>query len=62
MTTDTKELNVLPHVDLSFDFWGWVKKTFTISYQDEISSYLSQATDHADLEFRMQTLARRGMI
>ncbi len=44
------------------EFWNWVKRTFTVAYQDEIDSYLSQSTDHCDLERRMQTLARRGML
>lgn len=44
------------------DFWKWVLETFTPSYQDEINSYLSQATDHADLEQRMRTLSNRGML
>lgn len=46
----------------AFDFWEWVKKTFTISYQDEIQTYLAGATDHCDLEHRMNMLARRGML
>lgn len=44
------------------DFWEWVKKTFTISYQNEIEVYLSESVDYVDFENRMQTLRRRGMI
>lgn len=44
------------------DFWAWVKRTFTPSYQTEIQSYLDQSTDIFDLEFRMKMLARRGML
>lgn len=62
MTTETKELEVLPHVDVGFNFWDWVKKTFTVDYQKEITDYLSLSTDHADLEFRMNILARRGLL
>lgn len=48
---------------LSFDsFWSWVRDTFTLSYQSEIEQYLAQATDHADLEHRMTTLSRRGLL
>lgn len=43
-------------------FFDWVRQTFNPSYQQEVESYLSQATDLADLERRMYTLARRGMV
>lgn len=43
-------------------FWSWVKETFTPAFQDEVNHYLSQATDHADLEQRMNYLARRGLL
>jgi len=60
----TKELEALGGVDspsLS-NFWNWVKRTFTISYQDEIESYLAQSVDYVDFDNRMRTLQRRGMI
>ena len=44
------------------DFWSWVSKTFTPSYQNEIESYLGDSVDHKDLETRTRTLMRRGMI
>jgi hypothetical protein len=44
------------------DFWSWVKSAFTVSYQDEIHSYLAESTDHCDLEHRMRALAQRGML
>ena len=45
-----------------FDFWLWVRKTFTPSYQREIDIYLKESTDIFDLEQRMKTLRYRGMI
>lgn len=45
-----------------FDFWLWVKKTFTPSYQQEIDLYLRDSQDYIDLENRMKTLRYRGMI
>lgn len=58
-----EELKPLEGVSIpNLSFWKWVKETFTPSYRDEIQEYLSQASDHADLEQRMQVLARRGMI
>ena len=59
-----KELEALGGVDspsLS-NFWNWVKRTFTISYQDEIESYLADSVDYVDFDNRMRTLQRRGMI
>ena len=44
------------------DFWQWVKKTFTPAYRSEIEAYLADSTDHADVERRILTLQRRGMI
>ncbi len=44
------------------DFWSWVKKAFTPSYQNEVETYLKDSVDHRDLEHRMQTLMRRGML
>jgi hypothetical protein len=59
-----KELEALGGVETPMvaDFWSWVKKTFTPSYQNEIEHYLNQSTDVFDLEFRMKMLARRGML
>jgi len=59
-----KELEALGGVDspsLS-NFWNWVKRTFTISYQDEIESYLADSVDYVDFDNRMRNLQRRGMI
>ena len=44
------------------NFWNWVKRTFTITYQDEIHSYLADSVDCVDFDNRMRTLQRRGMI
>ena len=44
------------------EFWAWVKKTFTPAYRNEIEHYLSQATDHGDLEYRIKVLTRRGLL
>jgi hypothetical protein len=44
------------------DFWKWVGKTFTPTYQSEVELYLSEAVDHRDLETRMRSLMRRGML
>ena len=44
------------------DFWSWVRKAFTPSYQNEVEMYLKDSVDHKDLETRMQTLMRRGML
>jgi hypothetical protein len=44
------------------DFWQWVKKTFTLTYQSEIEAYLADSVDHSDVERRIRVLQRRGMI
>jgi hypothetical protein len=44
------------------DFWAWLKKAFTPSYQKEIDMYLKDSVDHKDLETRMRTLIRRGLL
>ena len=44
------------------DFWSWVHKAFTPSYQDEVESYLGESVDHKDLQARMDKLMRRGLI
>ena len=50
------------HVPALTDFWSWVRKTFTPSYQNEIEDYLGNSVDHKDLETRTRTLMRRGML
>jgi hypothetical protein len=59
-----KELEALEGVDAPklSDFWSWVGRTFTPSYQNEIEGYLSDSVDHKDLETRTRTLVRRGML
>ena len=59
-----EELEALGGVDTPYmsNFWNWVKRTFTISYQDEIESYLAQSVDYVDFDNRMRNLQRRGMI
>jgi hypothetical protein len=44
------------------NFWSWVKRTFTVTYQSEIEAYLAESSSHADLENRIRFLQRRGMI
>jgi hypothetical protein len=60
----SKELDALSGVETPSltDFWNWVKKTFTPSYRNEIEAYLADSTSHADVENRIRTLQRRGMI
>lgn len=60
----SKELDALGGVytPRMADFWSWVKKTFTISYQNEIESYLANSVDYVDFDNRMKTLQRRDMI
>jgi len=43
-------------------FWDWVRKSFTPSYQKEIEQVLRQSVDVYDLEQKMKTLRRRGML
>jgi hypothetical protein len=59
-----KELEALGGVNAPklSDFWAWVGRTFTPSYQNEIEGYLSDSVDHKDLETRTRTLVRRGML
>ena len=59
-----KELEALGGVSAPTmsDFWSWVKKAFTPSYQSEVEMYLGESVDHKDLETRMRTLMRRGML
>jgi hypothetical protein len=52
----------MPELDKLTAFWQWVKKTFTISYQSEIESYLADSVDYKDFDNRMEILRRRGMI
>jgi hypothetical protein len=56
-------LEALAGIDVpKFDFWGWVGKTFTPSYQEEIDQHFKNCTDHADVERIMANLQRRGML
>ena len=59
-----KELDALSGVETPSltDFWNWVKKTFTISYQSEVEAYLADSVDYVDYENRVRNLQRRGMI
>ena len=61
MNNDLKEFEGA-HVPSVKDFWSWVEKAFTPSYQKEIDMYLGDSVDHKDLETRMQVLARRGLL
>lgn len=58
------DLKALEGVDVPSikDFWSWVGKAFTPSYQDEVETYLKDSVDHNDLQNRVTTLMRRGMI
>jgi len=60
----SKELDALSGVETPSltNFWSWVKKTFTVTYQGEIEAYLAESNSHADLENRIRVLQRRGMI
>ena len=60
----SKELDALSGVETPSltNFWSWVKKTFTVTYQGEIEAYLAESSSHADLENRIKFLQRRGMI
>ncbi len=60
----SKELDALSGVETPSltNFWSWVKKTFTISYQSEIEVYLADSVDCVDYENRVRNLQRRGMI
>ena len=60
----SKELDALSGVETPSltDFWNWVKKTFTISYQSEVESYLADSVDYVDYENRVRNLQRKGMI
>jgi hypothetical protein len=44
------------------DFWSWVKKAFTPSYQTEIERYFRDCVDHADVERVAKELKHRGML
>lgn len=43
-------------------FWEWAKQTFTPHYIKEIEEFLKDAKDESELEYKMITLARRGLI
>lgn len=59
-----KELEALEgvHAPTMSDFWSWVRKAFTPSYQNEVEMYLKDSVDHKDLQTRVDILIRRGMI
>jgi len=59
-----KELEALGgvHAPTMSDFWSWVRKAFTPSYQNEVEMYLKDSVDHKDLQTRVDILIRRGMI
>ena len=59
-----KELEALGgvHAPTMSDFWSWVRKAFTPSYQNEVEMYLKDSVDHKDLQTRVDVLIRRGMI
>ena len=61
MNNDLKEFEGV-HVPAINDFWSWVAKACTPSYQNGIDMYLKDSVDHKDLETRMQVLARRGLL
>ena len=61
MNNDLKEFEGT-HMPSIKDFWSWVEKAFTPSYQKEIDMYLGDSVDHKDLEARMQVLVRRGLL
>lgn len=61
MINDLKALEGV-HVPSMGDFWSWVNKAFKPSYQDEIEMYLKDSVDHKDLQTRVSTLMRRGML
>jgi hypothetical protein len=61
MRNDLKALEGVSMPALT-DFWSWVKKAFTPSYQSEVEMYLKDSVDHSDLENRMRSLMRRGML
>jgi hypothetical protein len=60
----SNELDALSGVETPSltNFWKWVKNTFTLSYQDEITHYLNQSVDYVDYENRVRILQRKGMI
>jgi len=60
----SKELDALSGVETPSltEFWNWVKKTFTISYQSEVEAYLADSVDYKDFDNRMEVLRRRNMI
>ena len=61
MNNDLKEFEGV-HIPSIKDFWSWVGKAFQPSYQNEVEMYLKDSVDHKDLQTRMSTLMRRGLI
>lgn len=60
-----KELEPLGGVDApTFNsLWHWVKELFNHNlFKSDIEAYLGQSTDHADLEHRINTLQRKGLL
>jgi hypothetical protein len=43
-------------------FLKWIQEAFTPGYRKEIDVYLNEATDVYDLDRRLDTLKKRGMI
>lgn len=62
MFDELKALEGVSVPSMSDIFSAWAKKTFTPAYQQEINSYLEESVDHCDLEYRMSTLIRRGLL
>ena len=59
-----KELEPLAGTEIPAlkNFWSWVNDAFTPDYRREIDNYLSESSNHFDLENRISVLQRRGMI
>lgn len=59
-----KELEPLGGVDVpsSKDFWKWLRELFTNYTMSDAERYLHLSTDHADLEHRINTLQRKGLL
>lgn len=43
-------------------YWDWVESTFSKAWIVDHERYLSQASSAADLEYRINQLARRGLL
>jgi hypothetical protein len=62
MFDDLKALEGVSVPSMIDIFKSWVQKTFTPAYQKKIDAYLDKSIDHCDLEHRMSTLIRRGLL